>query len=114
LTVRKVQKNRKQNSDAQPTEAQETGFQRRMGAFFPESGSGFGRRFGEAVRESTEREERLIKHKVSISPTIYGILCVPYLYKSVLCKFFLITFWLYIFLLKEIGAKAAKLLIKCW
>ena len=64
LTVRKVQKNRKQNSDQQPTDAQETGFQRRMGAFFPESGSGFGRRFGEAVRESTEREERLIRHKV--------------------------------------------------
>ena len=72
MTVRKVQKNRKQNSDARPTDAQETGFQRRMGAFFPESGSGFGRRLGEAVLESTEREERLMKHKVLISPTIYG------------------------------------------
>jgi hypothetical protein len=42
-----------------------------MGEVLPESGirnpvreSGFGKRFGSAARELTEREERLIEHKV--------------------------------------------------
>ena len=66
LTVRRVPKNRKtvepQPAAEETSDFQDLGFSKRLGELFPHSG--FGKRLGEPVRESTEREERLIDQKV--------------------------------------------------
>jgi len=64
LTVRRVPKNRKP-IEPQPEvpDSQDFGFQKRLGELFPHSG--FGSRLGQPVRESTEREERLIQPEVN-------------------------------------------------
>ena len=68
MTVRRVPKNRKtvepQPAAEETSDFQDFGFSKRLGELFPHSG--FGKRLGEPVRESTEREERLIDQKVEL------------------------------------------------